>query len=92
MEIVYILWTKEAMDKFFSIDRSERSISLILANLTEYEFDSVEESEAFRLGLCEVSRITPTSAMEFTELMLSQVKRLRKHEKGMRRKKSTCTV
>ena len=51
---VIMIWGKDAVTTFLEpMNRSEEDRQLILAHTRVYQFVTFEETEAFRLGICE---------------------------------------
>ncbi|MDR1945982.1 MAG: hypothetical protein LBQ51_02290 [Desulfovibrio sp.] len=54
-EKVILLRGDEPVKRYFCVrDRSKETVRMVLDNIEVYDFDTEEEAEAFRLGLCAI--------------------------------------
>ena len=66
MADVIILWGDQEVQAYYDYSaRTPEVAKILLSKITVYKFDTEEEAEAFRLGLCEVKS---PNAHEFSEL------------------------
>ena len=73
---VFILWGAQEVATFYDYRAwSAEAAAAMLKNSAVYEFDTEEEAEAFRMGLCAV---TVPSARDFTEITEASHEALRK--------------
>jgi hypothetical protein len=50
---VILILGRYAVQRYFCVhDRSKATLSLIYKSIKKYDFDTEEEAEAFRMGLC----------------------------------------
>jgi hypothetical protein len=74
-EKIFVLWGELAVQNYFDItERKPETVQMLLDHIDEYEFDTPEEAEAFRQGMCAVKC---DSAEDFCELTETGVKSLR---------------
>jgi hypothetical protein len=75
---VYLVWGSEAIALVYDVmKRDATSLHAILGATEIYEFETDAEAEAFRIGLCEVSRYTE-SVRDFAEIPPAMFHSLRK--------------
>ena len=73
-EKIAILWGDEEIQSYYAYGKwTKEGVKRILANTEVYEFDTYEEAEAFREGMCAVVSKT---ARDFMELPMKGYKYL----------------
>jgi hypothetical protein len=65
-EKVIVIWGEDAVNRYFNVrDRSKETVNMLLKHIDIYDFNTEDEAEAFRLGVCAVKS---PSAEDFCEL------------------------
>lgn len=80
---VYILWGSEAVDLFYDYSKwTQETASQMLSQIEVFEWNTEDEAEAFRIGLCAVRN----SGRDFDEIMPESYKSIKKMAESRKKK------